>query len=142
MTKKTSVSFYVRASITIISEVYAKRFELRLAEVVVSGFNRMLDTIMSDMRLLTFSDECAKALWKSSESREDAHNRMMYIASTWATLANKKLAEMFRAESEIIRACKPELAGKQSPMELIAIVLESMSSKARKADEPIVSPIH
>ncbi|HIF5534126.1 TPA: hypothetical protein ACX3CA_003901 [Vibrio parahaemolyticus] len=112
------------------------------SEVVVSGFNRMLDTIMSDMRLLTFSDECAKALWKSSESREDAHNRMMYIASTLATLANKKLAEMFRAESEIIRACKPELAGKQSPMELIAIVLESMSSKARKADEPIVSPIH
>ncbi|WP_045608359.1 hypothetical protein [Vibrio parahaemolyticus] len=112
------------------------------SEVVVSGFNRMLDTIMSDMRLLTFSNECSKALWSSCESREEAHSRMMYIASTLATLANKKMAEMFRAESEIIRACKPELTGKQSPMELIAIVLESMSSKARKVDEPLVSPIH
>ncbi|ELA7934544.1 hypothetical protein Q4902_004382 [Vibrio parahaemolyticus] len=112
------------------------------SEVVVSGFNHMLDTIMSDMRLMMFSDECSKALWKSCENREDARNRMMYLASTLATLANKKMAEMFRAESKIIRACKPELTGKQSPMELIAIVLESMSSKARKVDEPLVSPIH
>ncbi|EGR2010834.1 hypothetical protein MZJ31_004135 [Vibrio parahaemolyticus] len=91
---------------------------------------------------MMFSDECSKALWKSCENREDARNRMMYLASTLATLANKKLAKVLKEESAVIRANHPEVGNTPSPMELIAIILDSMSSQARKADEPIVSPIH
>ncbi|HHC7290385.1 TPA: hypothetical protein ACN382_003884 [Vibrio parahaemolyticus] len=109
---------------------------------ILSGFERILDLVLSDVRLLTFSNECSKALWKSCESREEAHNRMMYIVSTLATLANKKLAKVLKEESAIIRANHPEVGDTPSPMEMIAIILDSMSSQARKADEPIVSPIH
>lgn len=109
---------------------------------ILSGFERILDLVLSDMRLLTFSNECSKELWKSCDSSEEAHSRMMYIASTLATLANKRLAKVLKEESAIIRANHPEVGDTPSPMELIAIILDSMSSQARKADEPLVSPIH
>ncbi|EGQ9040506.1 hypothetical protein GJM80_26155 [Vibrio parahaemolyticus] len=67
---------------------------------------------------------------------------MENIASELSNQCNKQVAKVLRAENDILKSKNASLEGQPSPIELIAMVLESMRSKARKVHNPEVSTIH
>lgn len=109
---------------------------------VLKSFPKLFNSVLADERLMTFSQKCSEVLSKPCESREDARQQMGNIASELANQCNKQVAKVLRAENDILKSKNASLEGQPSPIELIALVLESMRSKARKVHNPEVSTIH
>ncbi|ELB2863793.1 hypothetical protein QNE90_003419 [Vibrio alginolyticus] len=109
---------------------------------VLKSFGKLFNSVLADERLMTFSQKCSEVLNKRCESREDARQQMENIASELSNQCNKQVAKVLRAENDILKSKNASLEGQPSPIELIAMVLESMRSKARKVHNPEVSTIH